>query len=247
MSHQALVRKTQQTESRDRTRWGPVHVYRRRSSKVVMDALVVRLAGLGSQVQRGRLMAALALLATAGTVAAIALSALSPSTRPVRQAAAHRAPITRSAVGGAVAQGRNALPSRRAARSASSAQSPELQSSRLSSRRSAQPAPTRVSPAAATRLEANGHGLLSEGHYAAAVPVLQRAVAATGERNGACLEPADHNCLTYAFALYDLGRALRLSGHPAAAVPVLERRLRIDNQRGAVAAELVLAVGGSTG
>ena len=29
-------------------------------------------------------------------------------------------------------------------------------------------------------------------------------------------------CLTYAYALYDLGRALRLSGDPAAAVPILE-------------------------
>ena len=29
-------------------------------------------------------------------------------------------------------------------------------------------------------------------------------------------------CLTYAYALYDLGRALRLSGDPTAAVPILE-------------------------
>jgi hypothetical protein len=102
-----------------------------------------------------------------------------------------------------------------------------------------------VSPAAATQLEARGHDLMHAGHYAAAVPVLQRAVATTGERNGACLEPTNQKCLTYAFALYDLGRSLRLSGHPAAAVPILERRLRIHNQHQAVAAELMLAVRGT--
>ena len=64
---------------------------------------------------------------------------------------------------------------------------------------------------------------------------------ATGEHANACLEPADEACLTYAYALYDLGRALRLSGNPAAAVPLLERRLRIGNQRPTVQAELALA------
>ena len=47
-------------------------------------------------------------------------------------------------------------------------------------------------------------------------------------------------CLTYAYALYDLGRAVRLNGEPQAAVPILERRLQIDNQRWIVDAELHL-------
>ena len=47
-------------------------------------------------------------------------------------------------------------------------------------------------------------------------------------------------CLTYAYALYDLGRAVRLSGESQAAVPILERRLQIDNQRWIVDAELHL-------
>jgi hypothetical protein len=100
---------------------------------------------------------------------------------------------------------------------------------------------TAVSPALARKLEARGHALLVGGRYGNAVAVLQRAVAATGESPQACLEPSTDACFTYAYALYDLGRALRLSGDPAAAVPILERRLRIDNQRGTVAAELALA------
>ncbi|MGO9889017.1 MAG: tetratricopeptide repeat protein [Solirubrobacteraceae bacterium] len=98
-----------------------------------------------------------------------------------------------------------------------------------------------VSPALATELEAQGHSLLEAGRYGDAVPVLKRAVLATGETLGACLEPASSTCLTYAYALYDLGRAERLNGEPQAAVPILERRLQIDNQRSTVGAELQLA------
>jgi hypothetical protein len=101
--------------------------------------------------------------------------------------------------------------------------------------------PVPGSPALATALEARGHSLLEAGRYGDAVPVLKRAVLATGETLGACLEPASSTCLTYAYALYDLGRAVRLSGEPHAAVPILERRLQIDNQRWIVGAELHLA------
>jgi hypothetical protein len=104
------------------------------------------------------------------------------------------------------------------------------------------PAPrTPVSSALATQLEGQGHSLLNAGRYAGAIPVLRRALAATGEQTNACLEPISNTCLTYAYALYDLGRALRLSGDSAAAVPILEARLQIDNQRPTVAAELQLA------
>jgi len=72
-------------------------------------------------------------------------------------------------------------------------------------------------------------------------PILKRAVQATGERTSACIQPSSATCLTYAYALYDLGRALRLSGDAAAAVPILEARLQIDNQRPTVAAQLHLA------
>jgi hypothetical protein len=101
--------------------------------------------------------------------------------------------------------------------------------------------PVPVSPALATQLEAQGHSLLEVGRYGDALPVLKRAVLATGETVGACLEPGSSTCLTYAYALYDLGRATRLSGDPQAAVSILERRLEIDNQRSTVGAQLQLA------
>ena len=108
--------------------------------------------------------------------------------------------------------------------------------------RSTHPSPrVPVSPALATALEARGHGMLEAGRYGDAVPVLKRAVLATGETLRARVEPASSTCLIYAYALYDLGRAVRLSGEPQAAVPILERRLQIDNQRWIVDAELHLA------
>jgi hypothetical protein len=97
---------------------------------------------------------------------------------------------------------------------------------------------TPVSPALATQFEAEGHDLLQSGQYSNAVPVLRRALAATGMQLSDCLQPVSDTCLTYAYALYDLGRALELNGEPSAAVPVLEQRLQIDNQRDVVAAEL---------
>ncbi len=103
------------------------------------------------------------------------------------------------------------------------------------------PAPTPVSLTLSAQLESQGHDLLTSGQASAAVPILKRALAATGEDVNACVQPDSTMCLTYAYALYDLGRALRLSGDPAAAVPILERRLQIDNQRPTVLAELELA------
>jgi tRNA A-37 threonylcarbamoyl transferase component Bud32 len=88
-----------------------------------------------------------------------------------------------------------------------------------------------VSPANATQLEARGHQLMVTGDYAAAIPVLRQAV-----------RTAAASSLTYAYALYDLGRSLRLAGDPGAAVPILWRRLRIPNQEDVVKAELLLAL-----
>ncbi len=89
----------------------------------------------------------------------------------------------------------------------------------------------RTTPASsADSLEAQGHALMNGGRYASAVPVLRRAVGA-----------AAPGSLTYAYALYDLGQALRLAGEPAAAVPVLEQRLQIPNQTATVRAALAEA------
>jgi serine/threonine-protein kinase len=107
------------------------------------------------------------------------------------------------------------------------------------------PAPTHttnttvtVTPAAATTpapvadtLEARGHQLMADGEYSAAIPVLRHAVAA-----------ASHGSLTYAYALYDLGRSLRLAGDPKDAVTVLYERLQIPNQTDVVRQQLQLAL-----
>jgi serine/threonine-protein kinase len=78
-------------------------------------------------------------------------------------------------------------------------------------------------------LNRQGFALLNQGKAAEAVPVLRRSVAAF---------PQGTTDVQYAYALYNLGHALRLSGHPQEAVPVLERRLRIPNQRAEVQKEL---------
>ncbi len=69
------------------------------------------------------------------------------------------------------------------------------------------------------------------GNYQAAIPVLRRAVAT-----------AVPSSLTYAYALYDLGRSLRLNGEPQAAIPILRQRLEIPDQTDVVRAELDAAI-----
>ena len=85
-------------------------------------------------------------------------------------------------------------------------------------------------PTGASALEAQGHSLMESGQYSQALPILRQAVATAGKSS-----------LTYAYALYDLGRTLRLAGDPQAAIPILEARLQIPNQPGVVAGELHLA------
>lgn len=94
----------------------------------------------------------------------------------------------------------------------------------------ATPAPAREQPAAdPAALNARGFALMNQGRYEDAIPPLRRAVEAYGEGS---------RDLTYAYALYNLGRALRLAGRGDEAVPILERRLRIPNQTKVVKKEL---------
>jgi hypothetical protein len=81
-------------------------------------------------------------------------------------------------------------------------------------------------------LNEQGYALIQAGEYEAAVPVLEEAVTAF---------PEGSEDLSYAYALFNLGNALRLSGRPDEAIPVLERRLEIPNQTGTVEEELEAA------
>jgi hypothetical protein len=72
---------------------------------------------------------------------------------------------------------------------------------------------------------------MEAGSYSAAIPLLRQAAA-----------NASSGSLTYAYALYDLGRSLRLAGDPRAAISILSRRLTIPNQTGVVRTELQLAM-----
>jgi tetratricopeptide (TPR) repeat protein len=91
---------------------------------------------------------------------------------------------------------------------------------------SREPAPS--GNANGSALNDRGFELINQERYEDAIPILERAVEALEGTEG----------LTYAYALYNLGHALRLGGRPEDAIPVLEGRLEIPNQTGAVRAEL---------
>jgi hypothetical protein len=182
----------------------------------------------------GRWLAPSALVATVVVVVALVVAALGGGAGHDRQTLAGSTASTRPA---RRHQARPTRQSRRGASASATSTPPAGATSAATSRPRSTPA-VPVSTALAARLESQGHELLQAGRYGEAVPVLERALAATGESVGACVQPASDRCLTYAYALYDLGRALMFSGSTAAAVTVLEHRLQIENQRPVVAAEL---------
>jgi serine/threonine-protein kinase len=81
----------------------------------------------------------------------------------------------------------------------------------------------------AAKLNQQGYALLRRGDAAGAIPILQKAVDAY---------PESSKDLTYGYALFNLGSALRQAGRPAEAIPILERRLAIPNQTKTVQEEL---------
>ena len=87
-------------------------------------------------------------------------------------------------------------------------------------------------PARGSALNEQGFAMIGAGEYEAAVPVLEEAVSSF---------PEGTDDLNYAYALFNLGNALRLSGRPEEAIPILERRLEIPNQEGEVRKELEAA------
>jgi serine/threonine protein kinase len=100
--------------------------------------------------------------------------------------------------------------------------------------------PARVTLAGAppAALNQQGFDLMNSGRYDQAIPLFRRAVAAY---------PKGSTDLTYAYALYNLGRSLRLVGKPSEAIQYLVRRLGFDNQRDVVRRELAAARAAAAG
>ncbi|HEY1595153.1 MAG TPA: serine/threonine-protein kinase [Thermoleophilaceae bacterium] len=87
-------------------------------------------------------------------------------------------------------------------------------------------------PATTDPIDLNNEGksLIDSGRAAAAIPILQKALAAF---------PADQrSSLDYGFTLFNLGDAYVKTGQPQKAIPYLQQRLRWNNQRGVVLQEL---------
>jgi tetratricopeptide (TPR) repeat protein len=95
-------------------------------------------------------------------------------------------------------------------------------------------------------LNREGFALVEEGRYAQAIPLLKRAVRrlrlATAP-TGSCDEDAnpDARLDCYAYALFNLGHALRLGGRPDEAILILKQRLELPNQIRLVRRELKAA------
>ena len=91
---------------------------------------------------------------------------------------------------------------------------------------------TSYDPARGAQLNSQGFDLMNQGDYDSAIPVLQQAVKSF---------PPGTSDLNYAYALFNLGKSLRLAGRPDEAIPILEQRLEINNQTETVRRELELA------
>jgi eukaryotic-like serine/threonine-protein kinase len=167
---------------------------------------------------RVRLAAALALLAVVAVVGAIA-----SSSGGERRITARVDQATKQRAQDAASARRAARQRRARAKSTST---------KASNRRAAAPS---GDPAT---LNAQGFALMNAGRYREAVPILQKAVNACGG------SPAR---LTCAYAMFNLGKSLRLAGRPTDAIPWLQRRLQNPDQRPAVERELAAARAAASG
>jgi serine/threonine-protein kinase len=100
----------------------------------------------------------------------------------------------------------------------------------------ASPAPANTQPSAPPAstnpvdLNNQGKAMIDAGNAAAAIPVLQKALAA--------FPPDQHSDINYAYTLFNLGDAYLKSGQPDKAIPYLQQRLQWGDQRDTVMAEL---------
>jgi serine/threonine protein kinase len=197
----------------------------------------------GSRRSRWGAIAALAaFLAALGAIAAVALSGGDGDGGDARTAQANELPARekssqRAQDSGAAGSAGSAGESGDAAESSGGAvEEPSLppESSRGTEPEAADPAPapSESDPESGAALNQQGFELIQSREYEAAVPVLEEAVNSF---------PEGSEDLDYAYALFNLGNALRLSGRPEEAIPILEQRLAIPNQTETVERELEAA------
>jgi tetratricopeptide (TPR) repeat protein len=91
---------------------------------------------------------------------------------------------------------------------------------------------TSYDTARGAQLNSQGFDLMNQGDYDGAIPVLQQAVKSF---------PPGTSDVNYAYALFNLGKSLRLARRYDEAIQVLEQRLKIPNQSDTVQRELDLA------
>jgi len=184
---------------------------------------------------RGRWGAIAALVAFVAALAVVALVALGggedqrPERRSQQQAQGGGAGSKQEAGKAEAARSKQGAPAEESGPAAEEepVEEPESEATTASA-----PAPEGTDPASGSTLNEQGFELIQAGEYEAAVPVLEEAVASF---------PEGSEDLAYAYALFNLGNALRLSGRPDEAIPVLERRLEIPNQTATVEEELEAA------
>jgi eukaryotic-like serine/threonine-protein kinase len=164
---------------------------------------------------RRRIIAAVLAVLAAATIALLALSGGENPGGGTDNRAAGGGPAAGRTEGEAAEPGRSGSPSETTAR----AKTPPADSSG-------------TDPGRGALLNEQGFALIQADEYEAAVPVLEEAVSSF---------PEGTEDLNYAYALFNLGNALRLSGRPDEAIPVLERRLEIPNQESEVRQELEAA------
>jgi serine/threonine-protein kinase len=191
----------------------------------------------GSRHSRGRWGAAVALLALFAAIGVVALLTLNGGDGKNGSGTPRSAQAKKGKSGDSQATGAPAAASGGAEGAAEpeetgSSEAVATEDPESEPQQEAEPVPASADPETAAARNEEGFALIQAGEYDAAVPVLEEAVGAY---------PEGSEDLTYAYALFNLGNALRLSGRPEEAIPVLEKRLEIPNQTGTVEEELAAA------
>jgi serine/threonine protein kinase len=163
----------------------------------------------------GRAIALAALLIAIAGIGAVALSSLGGSARRATSAADRTTPHSTSTSAQTAPPARHARKPPVTSSTTPAATTPTTQEAASNLSQNAQ------------QLQLTGHQQMLAGNYQSAISTLRKAVSA-----------APAGSLTYAYGLYDLGRAMLLAGDPGGAVPILEQRLKIPNQTGVVQHEL---------